>query len=157
MRAGPLIVHRIEHQLNVGIAICVISGTTVRSLNAAPFHVPEVANDSAPSFTFQRLPQPLNISRILPTPALGFSARDTAPVEVPNRRLISEPYCRATKKTPARTTPDNNNRRIRTSSLHLQQALYSPEPRPIQRPEVLLVVAISQVGGFDHHYERFTD
>ena len=112
----------------------------VRSLNAAPFHVPDVAGDLRPSFTFQRLmsfpgarmaarvilesicsglgcvyrflsrssartprlraspsmPQPLNISRFLPgaAPALGLSARDTAPVVVPNGRLISGPYCR---------------------------------------------------------------
>ena len=43
------------------------------------------------------------------------------------------------------------------SRTHLSLGKDSPEPRPIQRPEVLLVVAISQVGGFDHHYERFTD
>ena len=40
------------------------------------------------------------------------------------------------------------------SRTHLSLGKDSPEPRPIQRPEIGPVVAISQVGGLHHRYER---
>src|SRR5215471_4705795 len=54
----------------------------VRALSAPSVSGPQIAFDerhASPS-----MPQPLNISRLLRAPALGLSARDTAPVEVPN-------------------------------------------------------------------------
>lgn len=44
---------RIEHQLNVGVTICVISGTAICALNAAALHVPYVANDFRSFFHFR--------------------------------------------------------------------------------------------------------
>ena len=40
------------------------------------------------------------------------------------------------------------------SRTHLSLGKDSPQPRPIQRPEIGPVVAISQVGGLHHRYER---
>jgi transposase InsO family protein len=40
------------------------------------------------------------------------------------------------------------------SRTHLSLGKDSPQPRPIQRPEIGTVVAISQVGGLHHRYER---
>jgi putative transposase len=40
------------------------------------------------------------------------------------------------------------------SRTHLSQGKDSPEPRPSQGPEIGPVVAISQVGGLHHRYER---
>jgi putative transposase len=37
---------------------------------------------------------------------------------------------------------------------HLSLEKESPEPRPIQRPELGRVVAVPQVGGLHHRYER---
>ena len=45
---GAVAVHGIEHQLNVAVATCVISGTAIRAFNAAAFHVPDVANNFRP-------------------------------------------------------------------------------------------------------------
>jgi putative transposase len=40
------------------------------------------------------------------------------------------------------------------SRTHLSLGKDSPEPRPIQPPEMGSVVAVSQVGGLHHRYER---
>ena len=40
------------------------------------------------------------------------------------------------------------------SRVHLSQAKDTPEPRPVHRPELGPVVAIPQVGGLHHRYER---
>ncbi len=40
------------------------------------------------------------------------------------------------------------------SRTHLSLSKDSPEPRSIQPPEMGSVVAVSQVGGLHHHYER---
>ena len=40
------------------------------------------------------------------------------------------------------------------SRTHLSLGKDSPEPRPIQPPEIGPVVAASQVGGLHHRYER---
>ena len=40
------------------------------------------------------------------------------------------------------------------SRTHLSLGKDSPEPRPIQPPEIGSVVAVSQVGGLHHRYER---
>jgi putative transposase len=40
------------------------------------------------------------------------------------------------------------------SRTHLSLGKDAPEPRPIQPPEIGPVVAISQVGGLHHRYER---
>jgi putative transposase len=40
------------------------------------------------------------------------------------------------------------------SRTHLSLGKDSPEPRPIQPPEVGRVVALPQVGGLHHRYER---
>jgi putative transposase len=40
------------------------------------------------------------------------------------------------------------------SRTHLSLVKDSPEPRPVHLPELGAVVAISQVGGLHHRYER---
>ena len=40
------------------------------------------------------------------------------------------------------------------SRTHLSLAKDTPEPRPVQPPELSAVVAIPQVGGLHHRYER---
>jgi transposase InsO family protein len=40
------------------------------------------------------------------------------------------------------------------SRVHLSLAKDTPEPRPVHPPELGPVVAIPQVGGFHHRYER---
>jgi hypothetical protein len=40
------------------------------------------------------------------------------------------------------------------SRTHLSLAKDTPEPRPVQPPELGAVVAIPQVGGLHHRYER---
>jgi len=40
------------------------------------------------------------------------------------------------------------------SRTHLSLGKDSPEPRPVQPPELGRVVAVSQVGGLHHRYER---
>jgi putative transposase len=40
------------------------------------------------------------------------------------------------------------------SRTHLSLAKEAPEPRPVHPPEVGTVVAITQVGGLHHRYER---
>jgi transposase InsO family protein len=40
------------------------------------------------------------------------------------------------------------------SRTHLSLAKDSPEPRPVQPPELGQVVALPQVGGLHHRYER---
>jgi putative transposase len=37
---------------------------------------------------------------------------------------------------------------------HLSLAMDCPEPRPIQPPECGKVIAVPEVGGLHHHYER---
>ncbi|MGA2327591.1 MAG: integrase core domain-containing protein [Bryobacteraceae bacterium] len=41
-----------------------------------------------------------------------------------------------------------------TSRTHLSLAKDSPEPRPVQPPEIGQVVAVPQVGGLHHRYQR---